>query len=87
MDLTQLNFTASWRGSQVLPKNIKGGLGDFTFMLIGIPPPTPLSKKMNAPLEDQIAVLDKRLGLGSLFYVSLRRRVRKTFYDLFCPYF
>ena len=33
-----INFTASWGGSHFLTKNIKGGLGDFTFMLIGIPP-------------------------------------------------
>ena len=32
-----INFTASWGGSHFLTKNIKGGLGDFTFMLIGIP--------------------------------------------------
>ena len=28
-------------GSLFLTKNIKGGLGDFTFMLIGIPPAHP----------------------------------------------
>ena len=44
-----INFTASRGGSHFLTKNIKGGLGDFSFMLIGIPPahptpPTPLLK-------------------------------------------
>ena len=36
-----INFTASWRGSHFLTPNIKGGPGDFTFMLIGIPPAHP----------------------------------------------
>ena len=36
-----INFTASRGGSHFLTKNIKGGLGDFTFMLIGIPPAHP----------------------------------------------
>ena len=31
--------------SHFLTKNIKGGLGDFTFMLIGIPPAHPPSAK------------------------------------------
>ena len=35
-------------------------------------------------------LLSFRLGLGLLFNVSLRRRVRRTLYDLYnyyCPYF
>ena len=35
--------------SQFLTKNIMGGLRDFTFMLIGIPPAHTPFLKMNAP--------------------------------------
>jgi len=45
-----LNLLLPREGSHFLRKNIKGGLGDFTFMLIGILPAHPPSKKMNAPL-------------------------------------
>jgi len=35
--------------SHFLTKNIKGGLGDFTFLLTGIPLAHPHFYKMNAP--------------------------------------
>ena len=39
-------------GSHFLTKNMKGGLGDFTFMLIGIPPAQPPSKKRMLPKSE-----------------------------------
>ena len=38
-------------GSHFLTQNIKGGLGDFTFMLIGIPPAHPALLKSECPLK------------------------------------
>ena len=56
-DEGHLNFTAS-KGRVTLTKSIKGGPGDFTFhfilftfMLIGIPPAQPPSKKWTLPKQ------------------------------------
>ena len=44
-----INFTASLGRVTFFNKNIKGGLGYFTVMLIGIPPAHPASKKLMLP--------------------------------------
>ena len=44
-----INFTASLGRVTFFNKNIKGGLGHFTVMLIGIPPAHPASKKLMLP--------------------------------------
>ena len=51
-------------GSLFLTKNIKGGLGDFTFMLIRIPLAHPPSKKMNAPLVNGMCQLHQTESCG-----------------------
>jgi len=40
-----INFTASLGRVTFFNKNLKGGLGHFTFMLIGIPPAHPPPSK------------------------------------------
>ena len=39
-----INFTASLGRVTFFDKSIKGGLGNFTFMLIGLPPARPFLK-------------------------------------------
>ena len=53
-----INFTASRGRVTFLPKNVKGGLGDFTFMLIGIPPVHP-------PLKNECSLRVLRAKFGT----------------------
>ena len=58
---------------------------------ISVPPSVPLSVSLNHLVVTLGLVivfgLSSSLGLGWLFYVSSRRKARRTLYDLDCPYF